>query len=285
MYLWTRSPGGLTTYAVDQWESMNISSKHSCGPLDNDQLHHALDALRETGYVVFESVLPAAYTVQVREAFDKVLLARFDGRSIPSHGGLQPPMQPPFTDASIIENPLTMQILEAALGPGFFGYLPYGSNTAWPGIGKQHIHRDQIHLFPDTSLVLPVSMAVVNIALVDFTEENGATEVWPGSHLITDTEADQTSDDPNACPEERAARLPSVRMVMPAGSLVVRDMRLWHRGMPNRTDTRRSMLSLVYARAFHHWPDRMPAAGLSDVWETLSDRAKRIYRYSHAPDE
>ena len=29
-------------------------------------------------------------------------------------------------------------------------------------------------------------MMIIHIPLVDFTEENGSTEVWPGTHLITD---------------------------------------------------------------------------------------------------
>lgn len=250
--------------------------------LDDDQLRLALRTLWETGYVVFENVLAAEYVGHIRAVFEEVLLAGHAGESVPTHGGVQPPMRQPFTGPVIIENPLAMQMLEAALGSDFFGYLPYGSNTAWPGIGKQHIHRDQRHLFPELSLGLPISMAVVNIPLVDFTVENGATEVWPGSHLITDLDCDPLSDDPNPCPEVRAAELPTVRMATPAGSLVVRDMRLWHRGMPNRTNERRSMLSLVYARQFHHWPDRMPRDSLKDVWETLSEQAKRVYRYSYS---
>ena len=35
--------------------------------------------------------------------------------------------------------------------------------------------------------------------------------------------------------EKRVQSLASVRMLIPAGSLVIRDMRCWHRGMPNKT--------------------------------------------------
>jgi hypothetical protein len=70
-------------------------------------------------------------------------------------------------------------------------------------------------------------------------------------------------------------------MVIPTGSLVVRDMRLWHRGMPNTTDERRSMLSLVYARPFHHWPDRKSIEDTKHVWDALSKQARKVYRYSY----
>ena len=118
----------------------------------------------------------------------------------------------------------------------------------------------------------------VNIALVDFTEENGATEVWPASHLITDL---QHNDKKNL--EERAIQLPSTRTIMPAGSVVVRDMRCWHRGMPNQTQEIRSMLALVYFRRFHHLPDNAETFRQTiplEVWEQMPPQSQKIYRYN-----
>ena len=78
-------------------------------------------------------------------------------------------------------------------------------------------------MFPELGMALPVTRIVVNIPLIDFTLENGCTEVWPGSHLIVDpvttpeTEDEALFKDYHVCSEERGATLPSVRMVMPAG--------------------------------------------------------------------
>ena len=189
-------------------------------------------------------------------------------------------MRMPFLDPLAIENPFAMQVLEGAMGEGVFSYLPYGNNIAWPGCQTQHIHRDTGHLFPGTPFVLPLSLAVVNIPLVDFTEENGATEVWPGSHLIVDL-----SPSEKELLEERAAQLPSVRMVMPAGSVVMRDMRVWHRGMPNHTQTIRTMLALVYFRRFHHLPDNPQIFRWTiaqETWDGMGKRARDLYRYNQA---
>jgi ectoine hydroxylase-related dioxygenase (phytanoyl-CoA dioxygenase family) len=255
--------------------------------LSEESLVLALQSLRDCGYVVLESALPREWVEELRAAFDEELLRLTAGRQeavgkAKGHYGVQAPMRPPFTDPLAIENPLALQILEAALGPKLFSYLPYGSNTAWPGSGYQHIHRDTGHLFPETPLVLPISLAVVNIPLVEFTIENGATEVWPGSHRIVDHDATE-----RAQLEERAARLPSARLTMPAGSLVVRDMRCWHRGMPNQTDALRTMTAMVYFRHFHHLPDHagafqpmIPPA----VRDTMSERVRQIYRFHVSPD-
>jgi ectoine hydroxylase-related dioxygenase (phytanoyl-CoA dioxygenase family) len=191
-------------------------------------------------------------------------------------------MRLPFMDPLAIENPFARPILERALGRGLFSSLPYGCNTAWPGAGVQRLHRDTGQLFPEAPYVLPISLAVVNIPMVDFTLENGATEVWPGSHLIVDGDANETAQ-----AEERAAQLPSVRLTMPAGSVVVRDLRCWHRGMPNRTQTIRTMTAMVYFRRFHHLPDDRQAFHQTvprAIWEQLSEQTQSIYRFHSVED-
>ena len=92
-----------------------------------------------------------------------------------------------------------------SIGPDFFCTF-YNTNTQWPHSGIQHVHRDFDHLFPGFPVALPIIQVIVNIPLTDFTLENGATEVWPGSHLIVD----EIPND-NEAFEERAKTLPSVR--------------------------------------------------------------------------
>jgi len=184
-------------------------------------------------------------------------------------------------DPQIIDNPFAMQIIEGAMGKRLFSYIPYGCNTAEPGCDTQWIHRDSGHLFPQVPIVLPVCSIVVNIPLTDFTVENGATEVWPGSHLIFD-DPEVLNTPYHVCSAERAAQVPSFQMVMPAGSVVVRDMRCWHRRMPNRTQTLRSMLALVYFRRLHHVPDDpgiFRGTVPQGVWDQMSDRSREVYRF------
>ena len=64
-------------------------------------------------------------------------------------------------------------------------------------------------MFPELGMALPVTRIVVNIPLIDFTLENGCTEIWPGSHLIVDpvttpeTEDEALFKDYHVCSEER----------------------------------------------------------------------------------
>jgi ectoine hydroxylase-related dioxygenase (phytanoyl-CoA dioxygenase family) len=144
------------------------------------------------------------------------------------------------------------------------------------------VHRDFDHLFPGHPVALPIVQVIVNIPLIDFTIENGATEVWPGSHLIVDENSEHT-----AAIEERAAELPSVRTTVPAGSIILRDMRTWHRGMPNRTNDIRTMLAMIYNRSFLN--AFISATELIEIpritWEQLSERARHIFRHNPIVDK
>ena len=232
--------------------------------------------LRETGLVVIENVLPRDWIEEVNIAMEAVLDM---GEDVPKKE--HPMLKMPFMDGRIIDNPFAIPIMKAAMGEKIFAYLPYGCNTTRPGNDIQWIHRDSGQLFPELPFALPVSTIVVNIPLVDFTVENGATEVWPGSHLIVD-DATVRNTPYNVCEEARAAQLPSFQLVMPAGSVVVRDMRCWHRAMPNRSQMVRHMLALVYFRRFHHAPDapnifrtRIP----EETWTHMSEETQEIYRF------
>lgn len=52
--------------------------------------------------------------------------------------------------------------------------------------------------------------------------------------------------------------------------------------MPNRTQTIRHMLALVYFRRFHHLPDApnifKPKVS-EEIWENLSEETKEMYRF------
>ena len=243
--------------------------------LDDETLVEALRQVRELGFVVLEQTMSRGWVERMREAWDGHLEGRVQADLL----------NMPFLDPLAIENPWAMQILEVALGEDFWAKLPYHCNSTppnWPE--TQVIHRDQLHLFSDLPIAMPPHMMVVHIPLVDFTEENGSTEVWPGTHLITDHEASIDPGDVGRAGglENRAATLPSLRTNMPAGSTLVRDMRVWHRATPNRTDHRRTMLSLVYHRHFPSLGYQYKAAEplSTEVINRLSTRAEQIFRFN-----
>ena len=56
---------------------------------------------------------------------------------------------------------------------------------------------------------MPPLLIVVNIALDDFTTNNGATEIWPGSHRLVDADAEESKT--LRIPEHRYTKLKSTK--------------------------------------------------------------------------
>lgn len=260
---------------------MELTSKERrSGQLSAQSLTMALRTLRDTGLVALDNVYDRAFIEAFGRAYNERLAghiaerggmdainARAFGRN---HLGMHLPLAPPFSDPQIVANPLAVQIMERALGEDFACSF-YHSNTAYPGSEHQVVHRDSGPLFgTELGVPTPATHLVLNIPLCDFTEENGSTEVWPGTHLIVDRAPEDSKD-----LDTRAALLPSIRTNVPAGSLILRDLRTWHRGMPNRSDHARAMLAIVYTRGWiADTPLPIPAA----TWDEWPERVRRIFR-------
>lgn len=160
---------------------------------------------------------------------------------------------PPTRDLmykDIWANSFACAVLSVILGPRPVIHYANG-NTALQASpdGRQPVHSDCEF---DHPVYFPFA-CVLNINLVDTSPENGATEVWPGSHHVSTPECHVT---PPGTPEkildiqpqlveERRRHSPPVQPCTKRGSIVIRDLRLWHAGMPNLTPIPRIMLAFV----------------------------------------
>lgn len=83
---------------------------------------------------------------------------------------------------SLIEHSLVSELIAYLLGEDYLLSL-FDARGIGPGHGAQALHSDQ-NIIPDRTSVPFIANALW--MLVDFTEENGATRVLPGSHLWED---------------------------------------------------------------------------------------------------
>lgn len=105
------------------------------------------------------------------------------------------------------------------------------SLTLGPGQGAQPLHEDTQQL----PLARPRPPLALNAmwALSDFTEANGATHIVPGSHKFDHV-------------PPYGAEVKTAAATMSAGSVMLFDSALWHRGGANTTEARRYALSCYY---------------------------------------
>ena len=147
-------------------------------------------------------------------------------------------------------DPIATQITSAVLGPR--PKLTFCSgNSAMPPFAGSPPQRQPVHSDADFAHTDHPFALVVNVPLIDMMPENGSTEIWLGTHKSFGIEAQEGQHGERASGriqasllEERARSKPPSQPVIPKGSLVVRDLRLWHAGMPNTTSEVRVMLAM-----------------------------------------
>ena len=120
---------------------------------------------------------------------------------------------------------------------GDFKMFSLNSRAAHPGQGHQGLHTDY------GEPVEPGEYRVCNSIwlLDDFTPDNGATRVVPGSHLFAKLPNQAMADPADAHPDE-------VQLLAPAGTVVVFNSHLWHGGTLNRTDRPRRAMHSAFCR-------------------------------------
>lgn len=157
----------------------------------------------------------------------------------------EPVLEEDFIFEDILANPWATAIIQCMLGPKSTLRF-YSANTAFLAEGRQPPHIDIDFDFPR----IPFGYCV-NINLVDTSAKNGSTEIWLGSH--TDTDVGILNEEKgirHEALEQRRKYSPPVQPTLLKGSLIIRDFRLWHAGMPNKTYEPRVMLVSVQ---FPHW--------------------------------
>jgi hypothetical protein len=233
---------------------MEITISHeelANGEMSETHLNQAVHAIREDGYVILSDVISHAHLDLLREKMDEDLRTLMTASVLPvnfvkQHLQQDPPPFAPYVFRDVVANPWVIQVTRKVLGEGLFNSC-YTGNTNCPGSGTQPVHVDLGQLWSGLKMAHPAVSLVINIAPMDVTEHNGSIELWPGSHLDTNV----ALDDATIKVDERIVKArrelaPPVRGNTKKGSVLIRDMRLWHRGMPNSSDCPRQMIAMVH---------------------------------------
>jgi hypothetical protein len=172
----------------------------------------------------------------------------------------------------LAENPKVTGICDELL---FNNYLlsTFQSIRQLPGEKGQEWHTDD-SFYAFYPRPRPGLLAVSAIfAIEDFTANNGATEIIPDSHLWG-TER----------PGEGIRReFKSMKCIMPAGSVVVFDGSLWHRGGTNHSTSSRLAISPQYCNSWLRTQESQLLICPPSVAAKYSDKARALLGYSLHP--
>ena len=221
------------------------------GTLNAAHRDAAVHAIMENGFVVLKDVVALEHLDILHERMLEDLAALHARDDAPFNwnvGNIQqdPPPFPPYLFRDVLVNEQVIEVTSAILGPGVKNRF-YSGNTAMPSDQRQPVHADSPHLWPHLKTAHPPAEIVVNIATVDVSPENGSTELWPGTHLNVTVAAGHDIKIPLSVLEARRAVRPPIQPTVSRGSVILRDIRMWHAGMPNRTRRPRPMIAMIHA--------------------------------------
>jgi ectoine hydroxylase-related dioxygenase (phytanoyl-CoA dioxygenase family) len=203
--------------------------------------HHRRE-LAETGFTVLENYMGPAMLATMRARVEELLAQ--EGASAGSEFKTEDGARrlanlvdkgEVFQEA--IARPEMLALVESVLGDGF-KLSSLNMRSANPQSSSvQPLHID-MGLLPDQK-----GYAVCNCVwlLDDFTEQNGALRVVPGSHNWHKKPQDELSDPYAHHPQE-------LLVTGKAGTVVVMNAHTWHGGTANRTDKERRALHSFFCR-------------------------------------
>ncbi len=226
--------------------------------------------MRDDGYIIIPELITAADCANVRSALAPWLGGERMGRN--EFEGLHTERvyallakAPQLAD--LVQHPLLLALVDRLL-PGGCLLSALIAINAHPGETPQRGHRD------DSSDALPLTeprpwLGVSAMWAIDaFTDDNGATELVPGSHRW---------------PVERQPQPHEyMPMTMPAGSLLVFLGNLIHRGGANRSDAPRLGITPQFCMPFMRQIENMVLAVPADTASRLPPRVQELIGYSVA---
>ena len=228
------------------------------------------EALAQAGCAIVERVAPAAQLAAARSELAPYLEAtplggdEFAGRRTRRTGGL---IARSPACRELVTHPLVQGVVGRVLGHATNYQLHLTQLIAiGPGEPAQLIHRDQwafdFFPFPSGYEVQCNTIWAMN----EFTEENGATRVIPGSHKLADKLQFKHED--------------TVPALMPAGSVVFYTGSLYHGAGANRSDDVRCGLNLTYALAWLRQEENQYLSVPQEIARTLPDPLLKLMGYA-----
>ena len=188
--------------------------------------------LRGQGYTIFRDIITPTQLTEMRRTIDQRIAAQqVEIRQQNYHGVNLVVWHPAF--AEVATNPLLLKTVEGLIGDDcILSSCNLGARI--PGCEAQGFHRDT-GIWGGSMPFMPFPVGIQTAWCIDdFTLENGATRLIPGSH-----------SDPQPVKDR-----PGIQVVAPAGSIIAFDCQAFHAGEANRSQQVRRGVLTLYIRSW-----------------------------------
>lgn len=241
---------------------------HGTAELNPAVVAHDAATLEEQGYVVLEGLLTAEECETIKAAVTPLL--RHTGRN--NFEGLATQRVYSVLTKTracdrLVDHPRVLALLDQILAPNCLLSQLQVINIR-PGEDAQLLHPDD-GVYPVPRPRPPLGAATI-WAIDEFTADNGATVLVPGSHRWDDERR----------PDDSAA---TVRATMPAGSCLFFLGTLWHGGGANHSAVDRLAVTAQYCQPWLRPQEAFTLSTPSQVVRAVSADIRRMLGYSIHP--
>lgn len=162
-------------------------------------------------------------------------------------------------------DPLILDVCGRVMGPYCHRFRLHVTSLIelLPGEHAQQLHRDG-DIYPFRHPAPPVTLASF-WAYSDFTEENGATLIVPGSHLWEHERV------PDPCELEHAE--------MSRGSVLLYTSSVWHGSAANQSNSARTGMALHYNLGWLRQEENQVLSAPPELAKTYSETLQRLIGY------
>ena len=227
-----------------------------------------IDRLESSGYTIIERAVDATCVAEIKRELSPHLQGRylgrndFEGRHSERVYAL---LAKAPSIATLVEHPDVLSLVDALLPPHYLLSAALAIQVH-PGEKPQAFHFDDAGGGLPFKRPRPPLGVSTMWALDDFTFDNGATEIVPGSHRWDEARA-PTEDD-------------IVKAVMPAGSVLVFLGNLLHRGGANLSHGSRLGITPQYCAPVMRQIENMVLAVPPPLAARYSERVQALLGYS-----
>ncbi len=223
----------------------------------------------DSGYVVLRNAIDASTLDLLREQLAPYLTGALMGRN--DFEGLRSErvyslLTKAPAIAQLVAHPAVLAVCDELLHPSYLLSAALVVNLH-PGETAQGWHQDDA-LGAGPPPRAPQGVSTI-WAIDDFTADNGATDVVPGSHLWN-----------HAPPSQEEMSEMGVSLEMPAGSVAIFPGNLFHRGGANRSRGKRFGLTIQYCQPWLRQLENMMLAYPPEVARRFPERIRQLIGYA-----